>query len=193
MLVSGPLVEHILTLSADRPTPLVVAIDGGSGAGKSTLAAAVAAGTGAAVIDGDDFYAGATAAEWDAMTPVERVERCIDWRRLRPVLTALAERRPARWHPYDWEADDGRLTNRAEVRRPGDVVILEGVYSARPELADLVHLRVLLAVPAEVRRERVRRREGRDYQPEWEARWTAAEEHYFTVVMPPSAFDLVVG
>jgi hypothetical protein len=52
---------------------------------------------------------------------------------------------------------------------------------------------VLLDTPDELRRQRLREREGEAYRADWEARWSAAEEHYFGIVMPPSRFDLIVG
>ena len=75
---------------------------------------------------------------------------------------------------------------------PAAVVILEGAYSARPELSDLFALRVLLDVPRDVRRARLLQREGERYRAEWEARWGEAEDLYFEVLMPPGAFDLVL-
>jgi uridine kinase len=172
---------------------LLVAIDGRSGAGKSTLADAVAAELDAAVIRGDDFNAGRSSAEWDAMSPLERVDRCMDWRRQIPVLEALRGGLSATWRPYDWEADDGRLAQQLHSCTPEQVVILDGAYSARPEFGDLLDMRVLLDVPHEVRRQRLRLREGENYRAEWEARWASAEEYYFERVMPPDAFDLTVG
>ncbi|MGH8871518.1 MAG: uridine kinase family protein, partial [Acidimicrobiia bacterium] len=139
-----------------------------------------------------DFYAGGTAAEWDAMTAAEKADHCIDWRRQRPVLEALSRGDTASWHPYDWETDDGRLLEVATVCEPAPVIILEGVYSARPELADLFDLRVLLDVPAELRRDHLVQREGEDFREEWNARWDQAEQWYFEVVMPREAFDLVI-
>lgn len=186
------LVDRIVEAVATKAPPVLVAIDGRSGAGKSTLAAAVAAAMSAGVIDGDDFYAGGTAELWDTMTPAEKVAHCIDWRRQRPVLSALARGRTASWEPYDWDADDGRLAEPVALR-PHDVVILEGAYSARPELADLLDLTVLLEVPSHVRQERLRRREGEHYRVDWEARWASAEDDYFGTVMPPESFDVVLG
>ena len=193
---SGPaedvLCRRLSALSAESEAPVLVALDGRSGAGKSTLAAAVGRRSGAAVIDGDDFYHGASAEYWDAMPPAQRMECVIDRRRQRAVLACLAERRRATWHPYDWEADDGSLAAAALTCPPAGVVILEGAYSARPELADLMSLRVLLDVPRDVRRARLLRREGARDRAEWEARWSAAEDLYFETVMPPGAFDLVL-
>ena len=187
------LVDRIQTMRSDGPRRVLVAIDGGSGAGKSSFARKIGDELGAAVIDGDDFYAGGTAAEWDAMSAVEKAAHCIDWRRQRPVLEALAHGRRASWFPYDWDADDGRLVERPNVCEPAPVIILEGVYSARPELSDLFDLRVLYDAPADVRRRRIVEREGEDHRTEWNARWEEAERWYFTRVMMPEAFDLVLA
>jgi uridine kinase len=73
------------------------------------------------------------------------------------------------------------------------VVILEGAYSARPELAALFHLRVLYQAPAEMRRRRWVEREGEGYFDDWARRWSEAEDWYFTHVMPPDRFDLVLS
>lgn len=191
MVTASVLVEAILRL--DRPGPKLVAIDGRSAVGKSTLAAAVADTLDALVIDGDDFYAGGTAEEWDAMSPAGKAAHCIDWRRQRPILEQLAKGEQATWHAYDWEANDGRLSESRSVALPRPVVILEGVYSARPELADLFHLRVLAEAPAAVRHERWVAREGEGYPDDWSRRWTEAEDWYFTRVMPPEAFDLMLA
>ena len=75
---------------------------------------------------------------------------------------------------------------------PKRVVFLDGAYSARPELAHLMDLRVLLDVSNEARRQRLLRREGGHYRATWEARWASAEDYYFNKVMPPEAFDLVI-
>ena len=104
----------------------------------------------------------------------------------------------AEWHPFDWEADDWAsdtvpLAPQPVIAPAGAVVILEGAYSCRPELHDVLDLRVLLDTPADVRRQRLLEREGEAYRTDWEARWSAAEEHYFGTVMPPSRFDLILG
>jgi uridine kinase len=187
------LVEHIEARRVGRRTPLVVALDGRSGAGKSTLARAAAAVVGASVIEGDDFYAGGSGASWDAMTASEKVAHVIDWRHQRPMLEALRRGDSVTYHPYDWYDDDndGWAPHVVTVES-APVVILDGAYSARPELADLLDLRVLLHIDDGVRRAQLLAREGDHYRREWEARWSEAELHYFGTVMPPAAFDLVL-
>jgi uridine kinase len=185
------LCDRIDSLRTVAPAPVLVALDGRSAAGKSTLAQQVAARTAALVIDGDDFYRGGDDAFWRACSPVEKVALVIDWRRQRTLLTKLGRGEPARWQPYDWEADDGRRGAEVSVG-PAAVVILDGAYSARPELADLFALRVLLDVPRPTRRERLLRREGEPYRADWEARWGEAEDLYFEQLVPPESFDLVL-
>ncbi len=192
MDAASALAGHIRRIGSDRPGPILVALDGRSAAGKSTLAATVAPLVKAMVIDGDDFYSGGTAATWDAMSAAEKASHCMDWRRQRPVLEKLASGEAAHWHPYDWEADDGSLAPTPVICEPAPVIILDGAYSARPELADLFDLRVLLDAPAEIRRAQLIEREGEDFREEWNARWDEAEQWYFGTVMPPESFDLVI-
>lgn len=185
--------------------PLFVGLDGRSGAGKSTLAAVVAAGLGedecgvgaATVIEGDGFYAGGSAEAWDARSAAEKAGLVIDWRRQHAVLSDLRERGLASWHPFDWQADDWDspdvpLASELIIARALPVIILEGAYSCRPELHDLLDVRVLLQAPIELRRRQLRQREGDAYRRDWEARWSAAEDYYFEAVMPPERFDLVL-
>ncbi len=172
--------------------PLLVALDGRSGSGKSTLSHTVGEAMGALVIDGDDFYSGGTDADWDTMSPAEKVEQVIEWRHQREVLETLRRHERATWRPYDWESDDGSFGPPISGG-PADLVILDGAYSARRELADLLTLRVLLHVPREVRRARLLRREGVRDRAEWESRWSDAEDLYFDALMPPHAFDFVMG
>ncbi len=178
--------------------PLLVALDGGSGAGKSTLTHLIGQSISAAIIPSDDFYAATISnAAWDARTPEQRAADAIDWRRLRSeALEPLLAGQLARWHPFDFEAPypDGTYAMSADFveRRPANLILVDGIYSTRAELADLIDLPVLVDVPLAVRHARLADREDTDFLAEWHARWDAAEAYYLTHVRPPSAFDLVV-
>lgn len=207
--VALAMIDRLAAELARRGAPIFVALDGRSGAGKSTLAAVVgdALITGrptgptepvVTVIEGDQFYAGGSAKSWDARQPAERADHVIDWRRQRTVLQQLRSEGLASWFPFDWDADDWDsdvVPLRCEPIHSvlASVVILEGAYSARPELHDLLDLRVLLEVSTNVRRQRLLERDGEEYRSDWEARWSVAEDHYFGTVMPPERFDLVLG
>lgn len=190
LLIDDPamLATNIASAAQRHGQPFIVAIDGRSGAGKSTLAHMLAKPLGAAVIDGDDFYAGGTGLRNDS--PASRAVACIDWMRQRTVLAALRSGQTASWRPFDWDAFDGRLSAQAAVADARSMVILEGVYSARPELSDFVNMRVLVSVPSDVRIARLLAREG-SIGP-WERQWHEAEEHYFAAVMPDRNFDVIV-
>ena len=192
-------IEWVRAQLDGRTDPLFIGLDGRSGAGKSTLAEAVRRelGVDVAVIEGDEFYAGGSGATWDARSVEEKVDTAIDWTRQQAVLGALRTTGEATWHPFDWEAsdwdsDEARLAKTATQTRVAPVVLLEGAYSCRPELHPMLDLLVLLDPPADVRRAQLLGREGDEYRDEWEGRWSAAEDHYFSTVMPPSRFDLVL-
>ncbi len=193
--------EHIIAAIRDRLVahrgPFVVALDGGSGAGKSTLAAAVAAGLGASVVQADDFFSSQrTGAEWDACSAAEKAALAIDWRRLRTeALEPLRAGGVPAWHPFDFAAYDyatgSGLATQVVTRPPTRVIVLDGIYSCRPELDDLIDLSVLVEAPAVVRRHRHHEREATD-EAEWHRRWDEAEDHYFAHVRPAESYDLVV-
>jgi uridine kinase len=185
---TAALIVRIRERARELGRACVVAIDGRSGAGKSTLAAQLAEALGACVLDSDDFFAGGVAVRSDA--PEDRARDCIDWKRQRPVLAALRAGREASYTAFDWEAFDGRLEAEPTVAVAGSVVIFEGVYTARPELADLVDLRILLQVSEATRVARLLAREGSIGA--WERQWHEAEEWYFTHVAPPRGFDVIV-
>jgi uridine kinase len=73
-----------------------------------------------------------------------------------------------------------------------DIVILEGAYSARPELHDVLDVLILLDTPSRQRRRQLLEREGEHFRADWNARWSTAEDHYFAVIMPPDRFDHVL-
>jgi uridine kinase len=179
--------------------PVVVAIDGASGAGKSSLASAVAGIIVATVVPSDDFFAtGIPSAAWDRRSPADRVRDAIDWRRLRQeALEPLLAGEPARWKAFDFTAQrpDGSYPVASEFTEcaAAPVILLDGAYSSRPELADLISLSVLVEVSAGVREARLRAREEAAFLREWHERWDAAEAYYFEKVRPRSSFDLVVS
>ena len=72
------------------------------------------------------------------------------------------------------------------------MILLDGVYSARPELSDLIDLAVLVEADDEVRRKRLVIREGQGFMDRWHKLWDSAEDYYFTYICPRSSFALVV-
>jgi uridine kinase len=106
------------------------------------------------------------------------------------VLEALRSGRGASYVAFDWDAFDGRLDTEPTVVEPRPVVLFEGVYTARSELADLVDLRILLWVDDATRGARLLAREGSIGA--WERQWHEAEEWYFTHLAPSHGFDMIL-
>jgi uridine kinase len=175
--------------AAQAAGPGIVAIDGTGGSGKSTLATAVAALLdGAVIVHGDDFYRVMPAGERERLGPEQGYQRYFDWERLRDeVLAPVRAGRAARYQRFDWST--GELGVWREVE-PGATVIVEGVYSARPELMPYYRLTVFVDTPREVCLRRVRAR-GENSE-EWILRWRAAEDFYLRGMWPQARVGLVV-
>ncbi|MBZ0287726.1 MAG: (d)CMP kinase, partial [Anaerolineae bacterium] len=143
-LAAETILAAIQQRMANGKRPFLVALDGGSGAGKSTLALLIAGSLKAALIQSDDFYAAHIPdTQWDARTPQQKAADVIDWRRLRSeALEPLLAGKSARWHPFDFERQrpDGTypLSPKFVERQPAAVIVLDGAYATRPELADLI-------------------------------------------------------
>src|SRR4051812_36624804 len=168
---------------------VVVALDGMSAAGKSTLAEALRVRLDAALVHADDFYRDLPEEERRRLSPAEGVMFYFDWERMRDeAIQRLAQGKSASFRCFDWADGEGLQTEPISVE-PRPIVIVEGVYTGRPELRPLVDLAVLIETTSD---ERKRRRRSRHDPSEWEARWDAAERYYFSTVCPPESFDLVV-
>jgi uridine kinase len=183
--------EHALVLiehARSHSRPVFVAVDGRSGAGKSTFATALAAASGATIIEGDDFYAGGIEVRGD--TAKQRADACIDRPKLCGVLQQLASGKTATYRPFDWEVFDGSLRGPAITVQSSSVIIVEGVYSGHPDLRGLMHVKILLTAPDTVRTHRLLEREG-SIGP-WERQWHEAEEWYFSHNSVTTHFDLII-
>ena len=193
------IVKVVIQSTESGQIPFVVAIDGRSGAGKSTLASRVAKETGAAVVLLDDFFAASIPdVDWDRMTVEERAAKVFDWAGIRSeAIMPLLAGRTARWHPFDFDSGqraDGTygMKTKAKEVEPASVIVVDGAYSAGPQLTDLVGLTVLVELSEEERWARLARREEAEFLAQWHARWTAVEDFYFSSVRPRSSFDLIV-
>src|SRR5690349_9390665 len=166
---------------ASREGFALVAFDGPGGSGKSTIAAEVAERLGpdrAAVVHGDDFYRPMSPEERLLLSPREGYDRYFDRQRLRDqVLIPLASGAAAHYQRYDWLTGELAPGELHEVACCG-VVIVEGVYTARPDLAGYYDLTIWVDAPREVCMRRLDER-GHDHGPgNWNERWRAAEDHY---------------
>jgi len=183
--------ERIAAL-ASRRIPLFVGLDGGAGAGKTTFANALAkrlraSGLPVSVVKTDLFFR-PTSERWPGSADDMPIGHDLDWERVRDeVITPLREGRGARFQLYDWEKDGPGAWQEIE---PIGVVIIDGVFSLRNELAGLYDLRIWLRCP---RATRVSRLLGRGDTPQDEIdAWLPVEDRYLKAHKPENAADLVI-
>jgi uridine kinase len=167
----------------------LVAIDGPSGSGKTTLARALAeAGDQTAVVSGDDFYRPASDEERRSWSPEEGVRKYFDWERLeQEVLGPLSRTGRCRYQRYDWAS--GKLSEAVQLPN-AHVVLIEGVYTFRPELRRYYDFSIVVSTPKD---ERLRRWKQRGDAEEQIRRWHASEELYFESTHPEEAAEMVVA
>jgi uridine kinase len=151
---------------AKRPTlgpGRLVCVDGPAGSGKTTLAAAIAdVVPGTQVVHCDELLRG-----WGGLPGLaESVEA---------LLRPLAEHQVGHWRRWDWLADGWAETHGV---RPGGLLVLEGVGSWSPGIADLVGHLVWVEASSDLRLARGLERDGEAMRPHWE-RWRLDEDVLF--------------
>jgi uridine kinase/glycosidase len=154
----------------------LVAIDGPGGAGKSAFAKPLARALGGApIVQTDDFASWEDPLGW--------------WPRLEAgVLDPLSRGRIARYRAYDWAT---RKPGPRRVIGPTDVLILEGVSSARAAVTDRLTYSIWVEAPADVRLRRGLERDGEAARPQWE-RWMAEEDAFYAKDPVRNRADVIV-
>ncbi len=185
--------KRITEIKAMKNKPIVVAVDGRSGTGKSTISALIAESTRGVLINTDDFWSGGSDEEWEAKDPQTRADRAIDWQRLkREVIEPFLSAAVVQYFPFNFQDGSG-LSASPIVVQPADIIILDGAYSSRPELEDLIDFSILVISQDDAaRRRRLILREGLKYMQRWHRLWDPAESHYFTHIRPSTAFDAII-
>jgi uridine kinase len=189
-MVPAEAVRAACELIAARPPVVMVAIDGAGGAGKSTLANAIAAMLGrVAIVRVDDFYRPLHGDQRAAADPEYGYRNYFDWPRIRDsALIPLRAGMAARFQRLDWVS--ARLADWVTVEA-ADVVVLDGVYSSRPELRAYFDLAIFVDTPRELRKRRMLAR-GQS-ATDWIDAWMAAEDWYIEHLEPATHADLVVS
>ena len=141
----------------------LVAVDGPGGTGKSFFAQRLAGALGnAPIVHTDDFATGEAGVEW--------------WARLdREMLQPLVNGHTGRYQRYDW---DRRALMEWHDVPAAPVVIIDGVSSARREIAPHLALAVWVHAPRAVHLARGLERDGEEARGDWE-RWMTEEDSHF--------------
>jgi acetylornithine deacetylase/succinyl-diaminopimelate desuccinylase-like protein/uridine kinase len=160
----------------------LIAVDGPSGSGKSTFAGRLAAalerrGARVAVVHTDDLLDG-----WDDMLTF--------WPRLVARVLEPARRGGAgRFRRYDWQV--GRFGPEEVTVPAADVLVLDGVSTARAGVAEDLTLSVMVTADRGLRRQRAIGRDGEQIRQPLAA-WALAEDRHFAADRTRERADLVV-
>ncbi len=160
---AAEIVAAIRGWQVEHAAPLVVAIDGYGASGKTTIASEVALELDAATVHTDEYYE--DHGTFDAVDGPHPMARYYHWDALRREC-------------LEPTIEDGV-----------PLILVEGVSSAAPALADLINRTVFVATPEPVRLDRLHQRITDD---EWDEEWLAAERVYFGS-RPAESFDLIVA
>lgn len=136
----------------------------------------------------DDFYL--PSSQRIPLPPTQKkIGADYDWKRLfRQVLKPLSEGMEARYQRYDWDKD--ALTEWQVVPSLG-LVIIEGMYSTRIELAGLYDFTIWVECPRDRRLERGLERDGEEARQMWEDNWMIQENLYVEAQTPQERVKLV--
>ena len=170
---------------------LFVAIDGGAGAGKSMLARGIQELRGAvSILRTDDFFRPLNEYRIANLTVEELYELYFQWQRMRDeALMPLRRGETANYQSYDWSAD--RLLQ-WETIDPAEIVLVEGVYSSRPELRPMLDATIFVDAPRAERLRRIRTRTPNE-MGDWITPWMAAEDWYLNQIRPQDTADLLMA
>ncbi|ACU34175.1 hypothetical protein KCV87_19520 [Actinosynnema pretiosum subsp. pretiosum] len=153
---------------------LLIAVDGPSGSGKTTYARSL----GGVVVPTDHF------ATWD--DPVAWWPRLVEG-----VLEPLWRDEPAHYQRVEWVGGEPKPGEWITFEPP-EVLVLEGVSSARRAIADRLDLAVWVEVPSESERlERAVARDGEDCRIHLR-RWQDFERGWFAVDGTKARADRVI-
>jgi uridine kinase len=178
----GDLARCVLAAPARLGPVRVIAVDGPAGSGKTTFATRLtaalrAAGARVVEVHTDDLLKG-----WGDIVGF--------WPRLeKQVLAPLRRGEPAAYRAYDWVA--GRFEDRWRAVPVPDVLVLDGVTSAREAIRPELSLAVFVRADDELRLARGLSRDGEALRPQWQ-RWMADEAAHFAADRTADHADLVV-
>lgn len=183
------ILEQIRVKSVEQSL-LIIGIDGCGGAGKSTLANKIKSKfSTVTIVHMDDFYLPSSQIINEHPTN-KSIGADFDWKRLlQEVLDPISNGIEGCYKRYDWETDS--LAETHTVPAIG-IVIIEGVYATRQELAEMYDLKIWVNRPRETRIKRGIARDGETARDMWENNWMVAEDMYVESHKPHEFADFII-
>ncbi|WP_244951558.1 uridine kinase family protein [Sutcliffiella horikoshii] len=178
-----------IDLIPKKQSTLIVGVDGCGGSGKSTLANRLKDKfSNVTIVHMDDFFL--PSSQIIKSTPEKKpIGADFDWERvLNQILKPISQNLEGRYQRYDWEKD--KLTEWHTVPI-GGIVIVEGVYSIREELANKYDFTVWVECPRETRLSRGLERDGKEALEMWENNWMISEDIYVREHKPHERADII--
>nr|WP_256522256.1 uridine kinase [Halobacillus sp. A5] len=169
---------------------LLVGIDG-CGSGKSTFANKLKEEcTNVTVVHMDEFYL--PSSQLMKADPKQKpIGADFDWKRvLNQVLEPIRQNQEGYYQRYDWDSDELAEWHTVPV---GGIVIIEGVYSIRNELANKYDITIWVDCPRRTRLSRGIERDGEEARDMWENNWIISENIYVEEQKPYERADLIVN
>jgi uridine kinase len=174
--VAGRVAERVLAAPPTLGPGRLVCIDGPAGSGKTTLAGALAqAVPGAQVVHCDELLEG-----WQGLPGLAAT--------VTALLEPLARGETGSWRRWDWPADDWAESHPVAA---GGLLVIEGVGSWSPAIANLVGVLVWVEADADLRLSRGMARDGEHMRTHW-VQWRVDEDALFASHHTRDHADLVV-
>jgi uridine kinase len=169
--------ERVLAAPPTLGPGHLVCVDGPAGSGKTTLADALTqAVPGAQLVHCDDLLQG-----WHGLPGLAAT--------VASLLEPLARGGVGTWRRWDWLADDWAETHQVT---PGGLLVIEGVGSWSPTIADLVGVLVWVEADPDLRLSRGMARDGETMRARW-MQWRIEEDALFAAHGTRDHADLVVS
>ncbi|MBE6563602.1 MAG: hypothetical protein E7660_07685 [Ruminococcaceae bacterium] len=180
-----PILEAVKSLSETKER-VVVALDGRCASGKSTAAEILSKSLDAPVIKTDDFFL-----PFERKTPSRLAETAgnIDYERFfAEVIPNLRENKNFTYKAYS--CSDG--TFYPKTVPASKIMIVEGVYSMRPEFTDSYDIKVFFNVSEKTQLSRLAKRNPK-LLDRFKNEWIPMEEKYFSEMKIKELCDIVIG
>ncbi len=148
--------SRITDLQRTLQRPVIIAVAGASGSGKTTAATTIRdlLGTEATILHQDDYYHGKTELRrrnGAFFTPNWDHPEALDLETLATHLEALKNGEPVDQPLYDMVTSDPKVETRHINPHATPVIIVEGIYTLLPEIAEHADLRIYIETPLATR------------------------------------------